>query len=51
MVFYATSVSICSGAMAERVKLWPFFLFAAILAGVIYLIVLTGSDDGKVFGE
>ena len=38
MVFCATTVSICSGAMAERIKLWPFFLFAAILAGVIYPI-------------
>ena len=35
MVFCATTVSICSGAMAERIKLWPFFLFAALLAGVI----------------
>ena len=40
MVFCATTVSICSGAMAERIKLWPFFLFAAILAGVIYPIVM-----------
>ena len=40
MVFCATTVSICSGAMAERVKMWPFFLFAAILAGVIYPIVM-----------
>ena len=40
MVFCATTVSICSGAMAERVKLWPFFLFAAILAGIIYPIVM-----------
>ena len=40
MVFCATTVSICSGAMAERVKLWPFFLFAAILSGVIYPIVM-----------
>ena len=38
MVFCATTVSICSGAMAERVKLWPFFLFTAILTGIIYPI-------------
>ena len=25
---------------AERIKLWPFFLFAAILAGIIYPIVM-----------
>ena len=29
-----------SGAMAERIKLWPFFLFAAILSGIIYPIVM-----------
>ncbi len=40
MVFCATTVSICSGAMAERIKLWPFFLFAAILAGILYPIVM-----------
>jgi Amt family ammonium transporter len=26
--------------MAERIKLWPFFLFAAILSGIIYPIVM-----------
>ncbi len=40
MVFCATTVSICSGAMAERIKLWPFFFFAAILSGIIYPIVM-----------
>jgi len=40
MVFCATTVSIVSGTMAERIKLWPFFLFAAILSGVIYPIVM-----------
>jgi ammonium transporter, Amt family len=40
MVFCATTVSICSGAMAERIKLWPFFLFAAILSGIIYPIIM-----------
>jgi ammonium transporter, Amt family len=40
MVFCATTVSICSGAMAERIKLWPFFLFAAILSGIIYPVVM-----------
>jgi len=40
MVFCATTVSIVSGTLAERIKLWPFFLFAAILAGIIYPIVL-----------
>jgi len=40
MVFCATTVSIVSGTLAERIKLWPFFLFAAILAGILYPIVM-----------
>ncbi len=40
MVFCATTVSIVSGTLAERIKLWPFFLFAAILTGVFYPIVM-----------
>ena len=40
MVFCATTVSIVSGTMAERVKLWPFFLFAAILSGILYPVVM-----------
>ena len=38
MVFCATTASIVSGTMAERIKLWPFFLFTAILTGIIYPI-------------
>ena len=40
MVFCATTVSIVSGTLAERIKLWPFLLFAAILSGIIYPIVM-----------
>ena len=40
MVFCVTTVSIVSGTLAERIKLWPFFLFAAILAGILYPIVM-----------
>ena len=40
MVFCATTVSIVSGTLAERIKLWPFFLFAAFLTGVFYPIVM-----------
>ena len=40
MVFCATTVSIVSGTLAERIKLWPFFLFAALLSGIIYPIVM-----------
>ncbi len=39
MVFVATAASIVSGALAERVKMWPFFLFVLALTGVIYPVV------------
>ena len=38
MVFCAATASIVSGTLAERIKIWPFFLFAAILTGIIYPI-------------
>jgi Amt family ammonium transporter len=38
MVFVATTASIVSGAVAERVKVGPFFIFVAVLTGVIYPI-------------
>ena len=40
MVFCATTISIVSGTLAERIKLWPFFLFAAILTGFLYPVVM-----------
>ena len=40
MVFCATTVSIVSGTLAERIKLWPFFLFAAVLTGFLYPLVM-----------
>lgn len=41
MVFCATTASIVSGTLAERIKLWPFLIFTAILTGILYPI--TGS--------
>ncbi len=38
MVFVATTASIVSGALAERIKIWPFFLFVAILTAILYPI-------------
>ena len=38
MVFVATAASIVSGTLAERIKLWPFLIFTAILTGFIYPI-------------
>ena len=36
VVFVATAMSIVSGAVAERMKLMPFFAFAIVLTGFIY---------------
>jgi len=39
MVFCATTASIVSGTVAERIKFWPFFIFVVFLTGFIYPIV------------
>ena len=39
MVFVATTASIISGALAERVKMWSFFLFTLVLTAVLYPVV------------
>ena len=39
MVFVATTASIVSGALAERVRLWTFFAFIAFLTAIIYPVV------------
>ncbi len=36
VVFVATAMSIVSGAVAERMKLWSFLVFAVVLTGFIY---------------
>lgn len=36
VVFVATAMSIVSGAVAERMKLWAFFIFAIVMTGFIY---------------
>ncbi len=38
VVFVATAMSIVSGAVAERMKLWAFLLFAVVMCGFIYPI-------------
>ena len=38
VVFVATAMSIISGAVAERIKLWSFLLFAVVMTGFIYPI-------------
>ena len=39
MVFCATTASIVSGTLAERIKFWPFLIFICLLTGFIYPIV------------
>ncbi|WP_078084658.1 ammonium transporter [Microbulbifer mangrovi] len=51
VVFVATAMSIVSGAVAERMKLWSFLVFAVALTGFIY--PLEGNwtwGGGDVFG-
>ncbi|MEO9685615.1 MAG: ammonium transporter [Tateyamaria sp.] len=38
LMFVAATASIVSGTLAERIKLWPFLIFVAILTGVMYPI-------------
>ncbi|MDE0045607.1 MAG: ammonium transporter [bacterium] len=51
MVFVASSASIVSGTLAERVKLWPFFLFIVVLTGVIYPVVGAWAWGGGWLAE
>ncbi|MBU2346044.1 MAG: ammonium transporter, partial [Gammaproteobacteria bacterium] len=39
MVFVATAASIVSGALAERIKFWPFAAFVVVLTGVLYPVI------------
>ncbi|WP_435139617.1 ammonium transporter [Pseudopelagicola sp. nBUS_19] len=36
LMFCATTASIVSGTLAERIKLWPFLIFVIVLTGLIY---------------
>ncbi|AOY44370.1 MULTISPECIES: ammonium transporter [unclassified Psychrobacter] len=51
VVFVATCMSIVSGAVAERMKLWAFLLFAVVMTGVIYPLEGSWTWGGNdVFG-
>ncbi len=51
VVFVATAMSIVSGAVAERMKLWSFLAFAAVLTAVIYPMEGSWTWGGNaVFG-
>ena len=51
MVFVAATASIVSGALAERTKLWSFFVFVVILTGIIYPIQGAWSWGGGWLAE
>jgi Amt family ammonium transporter len=51
LMFCATTASIVSGAMAERVKLWPFLLFTVVLTGIIYPIEASWQWGGGWLSE
>ncbi len=51
VVFVATAMSIVSGAVAERMKLWAFLLFAVVMTGFIYPMEGSWTWGGNsVFG-
>ena len=51
VVFVATAMSIVSGAVAERMKLWSFLLFAVVMTGFIYPMEGAWTWNGDaVFG-
>jgi len=51
VVFVATAMSIVSGAVAERMKLWSFLLFAVVMTGFIYPMEGSWTWNGDaVFG-
>ncbi len=51
MVFVATTASIVSGAIAERIKLWLFFLFTLVLTTLIYPIIGAWTWGGGWLAE
>ncbi len=46
MVFCATTASIVSGTLAERIKIVPFFIFVTVLTAVIYPVVVSWEWGG-----
>ena len=51
VVFVATAMSIVSGAVAERMKLWSFLIFAVVMTGFIYPMEGSWTWNGdSVFG-
>ncbi|ATG36838.1 ammonium transporter [Phaeobacter piscinae] len=51
LMFCATTASIVSGTMAERVKLWPFLAFVIVLTAVIYPLQASWKWGGGFLDE
>ena len=51
LMFVAATASIVSGTLAERIKLWPFLIFVAILTGVFYPISSSWQWGGGWLSE
>ena len=51
LMFCATTASIVSGTVAERIKLWPFFIFVIVLTGIIYPIEASWQWGGGWLSE
>ena len=51
LMFCATTASIVSGTLAERIKLWPFLIFTVILTGFIYPIEASWQWGGGFLSE
>ena len=51
LMFCATTASIVSGTLAERMKLWPFLVFVVVLTGFIYPIEASWQCGGGWLSE
>jgi len=51
LMFVAATASIVSGALAERIKLWPFLIFVIVLTGILYPISGSWQWGGGFLAE
>lgn len=51
LMFCATTASIVSGTLAERIKLWPFLAFVVVLTGLIYPVEASWQWGGGWLSE
>ncbi|SEJ19498.1 ammonium transporter [Pseudooceanicola nitratireducens] len=51
LMFCATTASIVSGTLAERIKLWPFLIFTIVLTAVIYPLQASWKWGGGFLDE